>query len=84
MQTKQYYKPMWVTILKHTETYENRGGLASGLNVTYSHLVKILNDLENKGLVSSYVVGRKRVHKLTIKGKKVLNTPLKDLKNPMV
>ena len=84
MQTKQYYKPCWLEILSRIELADSMLELSISLKITYSHLAKICTDLQQKGYLTTQKIGRSRVFKLTNKGKKVLNTPLGDLNNPIL
>lgn len=51
------------------ETYAS--SLAKNVDCTYSHVVKVLKEMETFGLISFEKTGRLKVLKLTEKGKKI-------------
>jgi threonine synthase len=53
-----------------------------GKEMTLGAVYQHLTDLENRGLISSNTVGKRKIHELTYKGRKVLNA-LKDLQSLM-
>lgn len=55
--------------LQNKEVYSSR--LSKDLDITYSHLVKIVNHLEEDGLVQGEKQGRLRMLSLTDKGTRV-------------
>ncbi len=61
---------MLVTLL-NTSTEHYASSLAKIVDCTYSHIVKILNEMQKAGLVQFKKQGRLKVLKLTEKGTKV-------------
>jgi predicted transcriptional regulator len=57
---------MLVQVRKSNEPYAS--SLSTACDTTYSHTVKILNKMEDRGYISSDKRGRKKVYKLTVEG----------------
>mgnify|MGYP002069934556 FL=1 len=61
---------MFVTLLNsNNEVYAST--LAKSVDCTYSHVVKILQEMEDAGLVSFEKTGRLKILKLTKKGEEI-------------
>jgi predicted transcriptional regulator len=70
---------MLVTLLtSNTEHYAS--SLAKVVDCTYSHIVKILNEMQKAGLIMFKKQGRLKVLTLTDKGKKVAQS-IDDIRN---
>lgn len=54
--------------------------ISSSIDVTYSHVIKVVKELEKKGLVITEKKGRKKIIELTDKGKEVSDN-LRELKD---
>ncbi len=61
---------MLVTLLNSTQEHY-ASSLAKVVDCTYSHIVKILNEMQKSGLIMFKKQGRLKVLKLTEKGQKV-------------
>ena len=61
---------MLVTLLNSTQEHY-ASSLAKVVDCTYSHIVKILNEMQKAGLIVFKKQGRLKVLKLTEKGQKV-------------
>jgi DNA-binding MarR family transcriptional regulator len=63
--------PFWMKVLRYLNRYDDviKTSIAKELDVTYSHIVKLLADLHKEGLVSFRVDGRSMFVTLTPKGK---------------
>jgi len=62
---------MILTSLLHSKKAVYVSALSKEINYTYSHLVKVLQEMERKNLVEFEKHGRMKVIELTDKGKKV-------------
>lgn len=57
------------TLLKLEKTGEVYASeISTDLDITYSHVVKVLNRFEKHGLTETYTVGRKKIHEITDDG----------------
>ena len=56
-------------ILERGNKYSSR--IAKEVDTTYAHIVKIIKEFERLGLITSEKEGRKKIIKLTEKGKKM-------------
>lgn len=64
--------------INHPEKEHYASGIARDVDCTYSHVVKVIQRLEDHGLVKTNKEGRKNVVTLTDKGEDVVK-PLSDL-----
>lgn len=72
---------MLVTLLNSTNEHY-ASSLAKVVDCTYSHIVKILNEMQKAGLVQFKKQGRLKVLKLTDKGVKVAQS-IDDIRNAL-
>jgi DNA-binding MarR family transcriptional regulator len=63
--------PFWMKVLRYLNRYDSviKTNIAKELDVTYSHIVKLLADLQRESLVSFRTEGRTMIVTLTPKGK---------------
>lgn len=63
--------PFWMRVLRYLNRYDSviKTNIAKELDVTYSHIVKLCNELEREKLVASKKDGRTMIITLTPKGK---------------
>jgi DNA-binding MarR family transcriptional regulator len=67
--------PIWQRIL----AYINDEGkldssctmIAKALNITYSHTIRVLNELERRNIISTKATGRRRLIKLRAEGREL-------------
>jgi len=64
---------MMLVVLKNTKSEMYASSLAKQIDCTYSHVVKILQELEKEGLVKFEKQGRLKLLTLTKKGDDVAN-----------
>lgn len=62
---------MMLVVLYNTDKDLYASALAKKVDCTYSHVVKVLQDMESSGLLSFKKRGRLKIISLTAKGKKV-------------
>lgn len=63
--------PLWMKVLRYLNRYDSviKTVIAKELDVTYSHIVKLCNELEREKLIVSEKDGRTMIVSLTPKGK---------------
>lgn len=67
---KMIYFPRWMISMMNLEDVTlNTSTLAKKTNTTYSHITKLVKELESAGLVQTIKKGRTRVINLTENGK---------------
>lgn len=76
-------KPAMMLVTLLTSTNEHyASSLAKIVDCTYSHIVKILNEMQKAGLIVFKKQGRLKVLKLTEKGQKVAQN-IDDIRNAL-
>jgi len=66
--------PYWQKIIMGVERYDISSNISKYLDITYSHVVKILSEFERKGWIKTEKTGRIKLLQLTKEGKKVSDT----------
>ena len=72
---------MMITLL-NTQTEQYASSLAKQVDCTYSHIVKILNEMQKADLITFQKEGRLKVLKLTKKGEEIAKS-IDDIRNSL-